>query len=369
MGQRRDLDEAMLETRHFWFEDPTEFDDAWQPILEVYSRADKWPNIPPPSREVCLNTLLHTKDSSPGPDGIPYSAWRLLPEMTLQAMSSYFYDIQEETALPPTQVGVWIPKAKTGPTADFFRPLGMPNMLDRLVDGSNAAHLMHHTAHLLHPSQTVMSYFKEPQRAVAEIQRILDGNFPACALLADLSKAFERVNPYWILHLLRIRGAPRWVIVYAKFVLFHRKVMHKVQGRLLPSRTVGQGVDMGRSFSVYLFCFAMDPLFHYLNRIPGVILFLSLWQVPPCSQHSQSSSIPSLYPTIGQPHTTPHLRPGLSLWQVPPYNQHPLFTSIPSLYPTRPVTPTVKARLVIVAGPALQPTPPLHFYPIFIPTH
>ena len=47
--------------------------------------------------------------------------------------------------------------------------------------------------------------------------------------------------------------------------------MHKVQGRLLPSRTVKQGVAMGRSFSVYLFCFAMDPLFHHLNRIPGVI--------------------------------------------------------------------------------------------------
>ena len=94
---------------------------------------------------------------------------------------------------------------------------------------------------------------------------------------------------------------------------------------------------------------------------------LSLWQVPPCSQHSQSSSIPSLYPIIGQPHITPHLRPGLSLWQVPPYHQHPLCTSIPCLYPT-PVTPTVEARLVIVAGPALQPTPPLHFYPILIPT-
>ena len=253
----RDLDEAMLETRHFWFETPNEFDNAWQPILEVYSQADRWPSIPPPSREVCLSTLLHTKDSAPGPDGIPYSAWRVLPEMTLQAMSSYFYDIQEETALPPTQVGVWIPKAKMGPTADYFRPLGMPNTLDRLVDGSNAAHLMHHTAHLLHPSQTVMSYFKEPQRAVAEIQRILDGNFPACALLADLSKAFERVNPHWIPHLLRIRGAPRWVLVYAKFAL--------------SKETIRQGADMGRSFSVYLFCFAMDPLFHYLNRIPGVI--------------------------------------------------------------------------------------------------
>ena len=28
---------------------------------------------------------------------------------------------------------------------------------------------------------------------------------------------------------------------------------------------------MGRSFSVFLFCFAMDPLFHYLNRIPQVL--------------------------------------------------------------------------------------------------
>ena len=85
------------------------------------------------SREVCLSTLLHTKDSAPGPDEIPYSAWRVLPEMTLQAMSSYFYDIQEETALPPTQVGVWIPKAKMRPKADNFRPLGMPNTLDLLM--------------------------------------------------------------------------------------------------------------------------------------------------------------------------------------------------------------------------------------------
>ena len=28
---------------------------------------------------------------------------------------------------------------------------------------------------------------------------------------------------------------------------------------------------MGRSFSVFLFCFAMDPLFHYLNQSPRVL--------------------------------------------------------------------------------------------------
>ena len=123
----------------------------------------------------------------------------------------------------------------------------------------------------MHPSQAVISYFKEPQKAVSCIQQILDGDKAACVLLADLSKAFERVNPYWILALLRIKKAPIWLITYTKFVLFHRRVTHKMQGRLLPSRTLRQGVDMGRSFSVYLFCLAMDPLFTYLNQIPGVL--------------------------------------------------------------------------------------------------
>ena len=108
------------------------------------------------------------------------------------------------------------------------------------------------------------------QRAVTGIQNLLDSNKAACSLLADLSKAFERVNPYWILRLLRIKRAPKWVITYTKFILFHRRVAHKVHGRLLPSRTILQGVDMGGSFSVFLFCFAMDPFFHYLNQIPRV---------------------------------------------------------------------------------------------------
>ena len=266
-----DLDAAMLATREFWFESPIAGDVQWESVLDAYGSAMPWPSFPPPSREVFLHTLLHTKDSSPGPDGIPYAAWRLLPEATVMAMDSYLLDILNGSALPPVQVGVWIPKAKLGPTADFFRPLGMPNTIDRLVDGAIATQAMKHTSHLMHPSQTVMSLFKEPQRAVAAVQQILDSDTAAAAILIDLSKAFERVNPHWILRLLRIKRAPHWIVTYARFVLFGRRVTHKVQGRLLPSRAILQGVDMGRSFSVYLFCLAMDPVFHYLNRIPGVI--------------------------------------------------------------------------------------------------
>ena len=78
--------------------------------------------IPEQWWEVLLDTLLHTKESAPGPDGISYSAWRLLPEVSVDAMMGYFFDIMAGTALPAMQVGVWIPKAQMGPEADTFRP-------------------------------------------------------------------------------------------------------------------------------------------------------------------------------------------------------------------------------------------------------
>ena len=151
-----DLDEAMLATKDFWFQAPNDYDNSWSPVLEVYEQQPSWPTLKPPEPKDFLSTLLHTKDSAPGPDGIPYSAWRVLPCVTVDALISYFYDIIGGTALPPMQVGVWIPKAKVGPMADHFRPLGMPNTIDRLVDGSIAAYVMRHTAHLMHPSQAVM---------------------------------------------------------------------------------------------------------------------------------------------------------------------------------------------------------------------
>ena len=67
--------------------------------------------------------------------------------LTVDALMSYFYDIIGGTALPSMQVGVWIPKAQAGPMADHFRPVGMPNTIDRLVDGSIAAYVIHTAPH------------------------------------------------------------------------------------------------------------------------------------------------------------------------------------------------------------------------------
>ena len=268
-----EYDEAMLATCDFWFTHPIKYDRDWHDTLSAYRRCVlPWPEIPEPTEQDYIEHLLLTKDSAPGPDGLPYALWRMFPQQTAAILQDDFHHILAGVLAPPTQVGVWIPKAKQGPTADFFRPLGMPDTLDRLQDGTAAAILFRITRHSFHPAQTLLNSFREPQRAVLEVQGALEGSSPASALFADLSKAFERINAHWILHILRIRQCSPWVLQFARYLLFGRRIRHKVQGRLLPARNVHSGVDMGRSTSVYFFCLAMDPIFVVLNQIPQVIV-------------------------------------------------------------------------------------------------
>ena len=149
----------------------------------------------------------------------------------------------------------------------------MPDTLDRLQDGTAAAILFRTIRHCFHPAaQTLLNSFREPQKAVLEVQGALESPTLASALFADLSKAFECINAHWILHILYIRQCSSWVLQLAKHLLLGRRIRHKVQGRLLPARQVHSGVDMGRSISVYFFCLAMDPIFVVLHQIPRVLV-------------------------------------------------------------------------------------------------
>lgn len=52
---------------------------------------------------------------------------------------------------------------------------------------------------------------------------MLEGEIPASALFADLSKAFERINAYWILHILHIRQSSSWALQLAKYLLLRKE--------------------------------------------------------------------------------------------------------------------------------------------------
>lgn len=125
----------------------------------------------------------------------------------------------------------------------------------------------------LHPAQALLNLFREPQGNYLAVQQFLDSQSSThCVLLSDLAKAFERANPHWIIHVLAARGVAFWIICYCRRILFGRKVLHKIGSTFRPSLPINTGVDMGRAFSVLLFCVAMDPWYHHVNRIPDIII-------------------------------------------------------------------------------------------------
>ena len=268
-----EYDNAMLDTRKFWSIPQCQYDPEWNHTLLLYRhQKEPWPKVPFPTLDQFKEHLVHTKDSAPGPDGIPYAAWRAFPTLSAITLCEDLKIIASEMNERPCQVGVWIPKAQLGSTADFFRPLGMADTFDRLQDGTVAAQLFRCTRDWFHPSQTLLNHFREPQAAVVEIQHLVDRSDNFLALFLDLAKAFERINPNWVLTILYLVQAPMWVINVFRRLLHGRFIQHKIQGYLMPPRLVYSGVDMGRSSSVFLFCLAMDPILVALNSIPRVHL-------------------------------------------------------------------------------------------------
>ena len=164
------------------------------------------------------------RQTAPGLDGLPYAAYRAAPIAASRVLAQRLHDYINLQAPAPVQALVFIPKADAGPYADNFRPLGLPNTADRIID--QAVYVRMYTAlrRSLHPSQTLINIvFREPQGNFLDMQSCLrDRSAPYFVLLSDLAKAFERVNPHWILLVLQRLGTPVWAYQYATYVLFGR---------------------------------------------------------------------------------------------------------------------------------------------------
>ena len=269
-----DLDLALRATRSFWQESPCPYDPVWSSLLNDYaSHTSPFPLCPPPTHDNFYHAIVTSPDSAPGADGIPYAAWRVCPSVSTTSLAHHFQNILHRKVSPPTQALVFILKADQGEYADNYRPLGLPNTCDRIIDRAAYTLFCQTLLGALHPAQALLNLFREPQGNYLAVQNFLDTQSSVhCVLLSDLAKAFERVNPHWIIHVLAARGVAFWIICYCRHILFGRKVLHKIGSTFRPSLPINTGVDMGRAFSVLLFCVAMDPWYHHVNRIPDIII-------------------------------------------------------------------------------------------------
>ena len=269
-----DLDRALRATRSFWQEYPCPYDPSWSSLLQDYAASTSpFSPCPPPTYDNFYHAIVTSPDSAPGADGIPYAAWRVCPSISTTSLAHHFQNILHRKVSPPTQALVFIPKADQGEYADNYRPLRLPNTCDRIVDRAAYTLFCQTLIGKLHPAQALLNLFREPQGNYLAVQQFLDTQGTThCVPLSDLAKAFERVNPHWIIHVLAARGVAFWIVCYCRHILFGRKVLHKIGSTFRPSLPINIGVDMGRAFSVLLFCVAMDPWYYHVNRIPDVIV-------------------------------------------------------------------------------------------------
>ena len=107
----------------------------------------------------------------------------------------------------------------------------------------------------LHPAQALLNLFRESQYNYLEVQDFL--NCPheeRAVLLSDLAKAFERVYPHWIIHVLMCRGVSYWVLNYCRHIFFGRRVLYKIHSTFRPSLAITTGliwVGLLASFSLH----------------------------------------------------------------------------------------------------------------------
>ena len=166
----RSYDAALRETRHFWEAQPIDHDSAWNHVLDSYSQNPSFPKFEFPTQEIFSFAVVKSKDSAPGPDGIPYAFYRSLPKQSIQVLG--LLDIISGDVPPASQALVFIPKADFGDKADNYRPLDMPNTVDRLLDSVVYAVASQAISDSLRPAQSLINVFKEPPSNFAATQAI-----------------------------------------------------------------------------------------------------------------------------------------------------------------------------------------------------
>ena len=158
------LDEALRATRSFWQDFATPYHPTWTSLLADYSQqVTPIPPCDPPGYNELYKSIITSPDSAPGADGIPFSAWRLSPSVSSRALEHHLDSILHMQAAPPLQSLVFIPKADKGDYADNYRPLGLPNTCDRLIDRAAYTQFAPGLVGYLHPAQARLNTFREPQ--------------------------------------------------------------------------------------------------------------------------------------------------------------------------------------------------------------
>ena len=251
--------------------------DFFQHLTSIANDEDDQVSAPITVEELG-KTLVKTKDTAPGPDGIPYSfygaLWNIMGPLMVEAWN---FTLQTGNLCPSHKVSFLklIPKiGKDLKKLTNWRPITLSNCDHKLITKTYSDRIGAVVAQHIKERQT--AYLKgrlinDNIRAIIASINLTNQNVDLDALIVslDAKKAFDSVEHSYIKHCLIKFGLKKFVPIF-EILYSELSCDIIVNGRIVQGFRTLRGVKQGDALSCVLFIICMEPLLRNVEENPRI---------------------------------------------------------------------------------------------------
>jgi ribonuclease HI/exonuclease III len=226
-----------------------------------------------------LYTIKKTNNSTAGPDGVSFAAWRAAPDLAAPVLFALFKALSSGQP-PPTGFNkgllFLLPKKNTGLIADT-RPLSVTNTDNRILAATVARVIMPAVLDLIEPSQKGFLAGRQGADHILDINSFfyegVENDLERYLFLLDTAKAFDSIDHAWINYILKHLHFPKWLQLFVRGSLSNVNVAPYFGHNTSLWIDIERGVKQGCPLSPLLFILAYDPLLFFLKSLPNITCY------------------------------------------------------------------------------------------------
>jgi hypothetical protein len=228
--------------------------------------------------------VARPRDGAPGPDGLPYAAWRLAGVGIIDVLYESYEAFMNGASLPPgfnDCLMVFIPKGEeagdrgtVARTPAATRPISLSNTVSKFFALAVNFPLAQIAQFTVHPRQRGFVAGRSITDNIIEIEgygqsyAIADAEDPGM-LLFDLIAAFPSLAHQWLWVVLRRMRIPRWFIRVLQKLYRNCLAIVVLMGLRWGRFPMLSGIRQGCPASGTLFALAFDPCFRFIMHMLG----------------------------------------------------------------------------------------------------